>query len=221
MAHITNSEGFNSLNFFQDIDLEVLKQIPHTIFKMQKAGNIYYPADKGQIIYFVLSGFVKLSNITEEGEEVIHDIITGGDIFGNINNSSSFSEVAEALSEGEIIAIKGNYFFELLNQNPFLYARLINILCERLRASEAKLNQLIHKDSRFRVLNVLQNLSKSGLQQGESIVVNNMLTHQDIANYSATSRQTVSSALSDLKVKGIISYNRKHITLPIDLSKLK
>ena len=48
---------------------------------------------------------------------------------------------------------------------------------------------------------------------GDKIILNNYLTHTDIANIIATSRQSVNVLLNELRDDGILFYNRKHIEL--------
>jgi CRP/FNR family transcriptional regulator, cyclic AMP receptor protein len=44
-------------------------------------------------------------------------------------------------------------------------------------------------------------------------VLNNYLTHTDIANFISTSRQSVNVLLNELRDSGMLYYNRKKIEL--------
>ena len=48
---------------------------------------------------------------------------------------------------------------------------------------------------------------------GNKIILNNYLTHTDIANVIATSRQSVNVLLNELRDSGMLLYNRKKIEL--------
>ena len=46
-----------------------------------------------------------------------------------------------------------------------------------------------------------------------SLVLRNYLTHQEIASYTGTSRQTVTTVLNELREDKILDFNRKQITI--------
>jgi CRP-like cAMP-binding protein len=58
-----------------------------------------------------------------------------------------------------------------------------------------------------------------GVKYADEIQLNHSLTHQDIANLTATSRQTVTSILNELKEDEIIKFDRQTI-LVHDIEKL-
>ncbi len=51
------------------------------------------------------------------------------------------------------------------------------------------------------------------------MLVRNFLTHQEIANLTATSRQTVTTVLNELRNKNVLTFNRKRM-LVRDMEKL-
>jgi len=62
--------------------------------------------------------------------------------------------------------------------------------------------------------------AQKGQQVGYEWVLRNPITHQEIANLTATSRQTVTTTLNDLRYARILTFNRKRL-LVRDLEKLK
>ena len=54
---------------------------------------------------------------------------------------------------------------------------------------------------------------KKGRRVGYEHLVNNMITHQEIADLTATSRQTVTTTISELKNKNILIMNRKRMLI--------
>ncbi len=61
---------------------------------------------------------------------------------------------------------------------------------------------------------------KYGTPVGNEILLKHDLTHQDFANLTATSRQTVTVTLNDLRDNNLIYMERKKILIR-DLDKLK
>jgi len=86
---------------------------------------------------------------------------------------------------------------------------------------ESRLESLVFKDSRSRIVEFLTNLvAKKGQRVGYEWVIRNFITHQEIANLTATSRQTVTTVLNDLRTKNLLTFNRKRL-LVRDLEALK
>ena len=90
---------------------------------------------------------------------------------------------------------------------------MMKIISSRLLKMEKRLESLVFKDSRTRVVEFLKDLAqdkgrKIGLYEVE---VRGFLTHQEIANLTATSRQTVTTVLNELKKKNIITFNRRRL----------
>jgi CRP-like cAMP-binding protein len=50
-------------------------------------------------------------------------------------------------------------------------------------------------------------------------VVRKFITHQEIANLTATSRQTVTTVLNELRAKNLLTFNRKRLLIR-DMDKL-
>jgi CRP-like cAMP-binding protein len=66
---------------------------------------------------------------------------------------------------------------------------------------------------------LLQLTRKKGQRVGYEWVVRNFITHQEIANLTATSRQTVTTTLNDLRFKKLLTFNRSRL-LVRDMDKL-
>jgi CRP-like cAMP-binding protein len=77
---------------------------------------------------------------------------------------------------------------------------------------ENRLQSLVFKDSRTRIIDYLVSLvHKKGQRVGYEMLVRKFLTHQEIANLTATSRQTVTTVLNELRNKDILTFDRKRL----------
>ena len=86
---------------------------------------------------------------------------------------------------------------------------------------EQRLESLVFKDSRSRIVEYLVDLvKKSGQRVGYEWVVRKFITHQEIANLTATSRQTVTTVLNELRANNLLTFNRKRL-LVRDLENLE
>jgi CRP/FNR family transcriptional regulator, cyclic AMP receptor protein len=71
---------------------------------------------------------------------------------------------------------------------------------------------LVADEVHIRIAKLILRLSaRYGTRVGKEIFLNVPLTHQEIADMTGTSRQTVTSALSDLKKRGVLSIDNHRI----------
>ena len=97
----------------------------------------------------------------------------------------------------------------------------MKVMGSRVLDMENRLESLVFKDSRSRIIEYLVSLvNKSGQRVGYEWVVRKFITHQEIANLTATSRQTVTTVLNELRTSELLTFNRKRL-LVRDLDKLK
>ncbi len=105
-------------------------------------------------------------------------------------------------------------------KNPDLSLAVTKTIGEKLRKIERRLESLIFKDARERIIDFMRETAdKYGKVIGDEILVKHNLTHQDIANLTATSRQTVTKVLNDLKDNNLIYMERNRFLIR-DISQL-
>ena len=167
-------------------------------------------------IHFLVKGKVKITDSAKENE-MVKDILTEPDIFGDLGLEGVLKsdECAEALTANTIIcSFHVNDFKRILEENPQLvlgYARKVNSKLERLENRHA---DLVFLDTKDRLIRFIKNWARTdGNNKGDKIVLNNYLTHSDIAGFIATSRQSVNMLLNELRSSGLLCYNRKQIEL--------
>lgn len=80
--------------------------------------------------------------------------------------------------------------------------------------AEQKIESLILNTSRTRIVEFLRDLAKErGKRLGDEVLVNGFFTHQEIANMTATCRQSVTTILNDLRRKNILIFNKKRLLI--------
>ena len=124
-------------------------------------------------------------------------------------------EAAEALTANTIIvSFHISDFKRILEENPVMalsYVRKVNTKLQKLESRHA---ELVFLDTKDRLIRFIKNWARTdGNRMGDKIILNNYLTHSDIAGFIATSRQSVNMLLNELRSSGMLCYNRKHIEL--------
>ena len=97
----------------------------------------------------------------------------------------------------------------------------MSLFGSRLIKAETKLEALIFKDARTRIVDFIKDsVFHQGRPVGFEMLLKHSLTHQDIANITSTSRQTVTLVLNELKKSDLIYFNRGKI-LVRDMTRLE
>lgn len=184
---------------------------------LQKGGH-------GDGLLFLLSGQLQVIDITEDGRAIGLRMLAPGDFFGEIaliNNSTRSASVV-ALTAVVVAFLPTSTAMHLFSHSPSVAKLMLRHLAQK-----------IQRDSEFRALLSINNtakriytyLSMQNRQQpspGAPAVLENLPTHQDIANMINTSRETVTRALAVLVQQGIVQKdgNRLIIVKPEALARL-
>ncbi len=215
-------EKVNLLKDFKEGELKMFADLT-TMRSSSKNEYIYFPNDPSKIIFFLKRGRVKIGNFTEDGKENIKAILHPGEIFGEMAavGQEKRTDFAQAMDADVMICATNVEDIEkIMSDNPKLSLALTKSIGERLMNVERKMESLIFKDARSRIIDlIVQMAKKHGTKVGDEILLVHDLTHQDFANLTATSRQTVTVTLNDLRDKNLIYMERKKILIR-DIEKL-
>jgi len=168
-------------------------------------------------VHFLIKGKVKICDNSDANNDLIKDILTQPDIFGDLGLEGQLNEYesAEALTANTIIcSFYVEDFKTILEQNPAMalnFAKKVNSKLQRLENRHA---DLVFHDTKDRLIRFIKNWARTdGSRHGDKIVLNNYLTHSDIAGFISTSRQSVNMLLNELRSSGLLHYTRKSIEL--------
>ncbi|HNV27880.1 MAG TPA: Crp/Fnr family transcriptional regulator [Cyclobacteriaceae bacterium] len=216
---------FESVNLYQILCPHKVKTMAdkHTYNHYKKDQFIYFPDEAATHIYMIVSGRVRIGHYQEDGKEVISAILTAGEIFGElaVAGEEKRKDFAQAMEATIICPLSITELSELMKENRELSFKILKLIGLRLMKLERKLELLVFKDARTRVIEFLKDAAAwKGKKVGFETMIPTRLTHKDIAALTGTSRQTVTTILNDLKDKNLINFDRKKILIR-DLTSLK
>ncbi len=204
-------------NLFDDIPRSVLEEVSNftTLRTRPKNSYIYHPGDVSEVLFILKEGRIKVGNYSDDGREVIKAIIQPGELFGEMGLAGEEKRNEFAITMKEECSFYMIYVADLkvvMRDNAELSLRLIDRIGSRIRRTESRLESIIFKDSRTRVVEFIKDMmDRVGRVFGDEVLLEHFLTHQDIANLTGTSRQFVTSVLNELKRDKIIKFDRNTI----------
>lgn len=203
-------------------DIDFLSQHVECL-QFDKKEQVYENTHKCNFVYLLAKGSIKLTNILDEGKEMIKYIVQPGELFGEwaLISDEPKEELAIAVRDNvQVWKIPVNALIQVFNNNAIASLYVTSVIQEKLNNIERRLGNFIAKNARSRIVDFIKyNAETRGKQIGYEILINHKLTHQDIANITGTSRQTVTSVLNDLKRLNLIYFNGMGI-LVRDLARL-
>jgi CRP/FNR family transcriptional regulator, cyclic AMP receptor protein len=161
------------------------------------------PADR---IYLLQEGRMKITALTEDGHEVLHEIIGPGQIFGHTSTILGIPRTssAQVLEASLLCEMRRKDFESLLTEHPEFLLQLLKSVGLRLKKAEAQLLNVICNDVSTRVREALIDLIASEPGIPPDHVVRIRITQQDLANLIGASRQKTSQALKELEGSGVL-----------------
>lgn len=213
--------------FFEDADLfKVL--CPHKFKRYKKDHDfdaykkndyIYFEEDSANKVYLIEKGKVKIGYYGEDGDEVIKAILTRGEIFGEkaIFGENKRTEFAQSVDNTTSICPIGvETMHGLMRDNQSFSLRIYKFIGMRFKRLERRLQLLLFKDTKTRLLEFLNELKEDYghcCPDTGDMVIEHPYTQKDIANLIGTSRPTLNIILNELKESNVIDFNRKEIRL--------
>lgn len=185
--------------------------------KVYRGETISYGEAGFTRIHFLVKGKVKITESGNAESEFIKDILTEPDIFGDLSLNGKFNrdECAEALTANTIIcSFHISDFKRIMEENPQMIMGYAQKVTGKLQRLENRHADLVFLDAKDRLISFIKSWARSdGNRIGDKIILNNYLTHSDIAGFIATSRQSVNMLLNELRSSGLLCYDRKYIEL--------
>jgi len=212
-------ELIGKISIFDSLDNEsrfLLSEMMEQII-VPKYQFIYHQGDEARYLYLLFQGAVKIGSIHSDGREIIKQILYPEAIFGELSVICEEQYNSYALTfntDVMLYRVKAEDFRKLLQNCPDLYFSILSMIGRKLKHTEKRLESLIFKDARERIVDFLKhNAEKHGMRVGYEMMFKHSFTQQDIANFTGTSRQTVTSVLNDLRKSNMIYFNRRSVLI--------
>ncbi len=212
------------VSLFEGLDENELTALASsTVVRTFPKDNVIILAEEqGDTLFVIQRGRVKVSIVSEDGREVILSTLGEGDFFGDMSllDSKPRSANVTATEETELLMLRRGDFLHLIKNIPQIAIKLLAVLAGRLRKTDRKIEGLALSDVTGRITQTLLQLAEDqGVYTEKGAHIRNRPTHQDLANMSGTTRETVTRILKRLEKQGyIISSGRDMIILKEELS---
>ena len=203
---------------FEGLDDEQLDAIALVTItrRFDKHQVIILAEEEGDALFIISSGQVKVSIVSEDGREVILSLLGTGSVFGELSllDGKPRSANVVATENTDLYMLRRSDFLQLVYKVPQIAVGLLAELAARLRKTDRKIGGLALLDVTSRISETLLQLAdEHGTETDDGVLLKSRPTHQQIANMSGTTRETVSRVLKRLEKQGYISTEGRTITI--------
>ena len=196
-----------------ELDAILTMAIEHRYHRGQ---TIFQKDDAGSALMAVLAGRVRISAVSAEGKEMTLNVISPGEVFGEIAllDGKPRSADATAIEETILLVLERRDFLPFVLNNQDLTARLLAILCERLRRTSVALEDIALFDLPVRLGRVLLKLGEDyGRPTDAGLRIDMKLSQKDLSNLVAATRESINKQLRTWREAGMVTIDGGYLIL--------
>jgi CRP/FNR family transcriptional regulator len=205
-----NMDLLRQAQLFADLSPKELESISCrvTLREFKKGEVILYEEDTNRYMYSVLEGEVKVYSFTEDGRESIVAFHGAGESFGEVSliDQQTTPAMVAAMERATVLIVSREDFFAIIQNQPKVMNKLLLLLSGRLRHSWSQIRMLHFNDASNRVKASLQEMAAERGEEGpDGVLLKLRLTHQNIADLTGLTRETVTRIIDKWKRSGLLS----------------
>ena len=182
---------------------------PHSYFKGQ---TVFQKGDEGKFFAVVLSGRIKISVFSVNGNETVHNILEAGDVLGEIAALDGFERNADAIAmdASELFIIPGAKLISMMRDDPDVSLALTRALCAKLRSTSEAL-EATTLDMGRRVASALLRLAdqkQDDADDADSAEFRMKIDQTTLAQYAGLTRSNLNRVLKRFERTGATQHEK-------------
>ena len=203
----------NTLMFssFHDDEIRHLPEMTH-IVRLNPGDSLFQQGQEFRSFYFVNSGIIKLSRLSEDGLEKVIELIRPEQFFAEalvFLRSPHYPDMATAMKDTELVAIDAQKYAALLHNSADSCFKLLGSMSQRIHGLISDIDSLTLHSSKSRLAGYLIKC----LSHYPDGTVNLELPKGVIASRLSMKPETFSRALHSLDETGVITVNKRMVTI--------
>jgi CRP/FNR family transcriptional regulator, cyclic AMP receptor protein len=182
--------------------------VARTVAAYDKGDPVFSQGDRCNHVYYIQKGGVKLSVVSETGQEAVVAMLSPGDFFGEgcLAGQTVRMGTATAVTASTIMAVKKQSMVRVLHEEHAFSDRFIrHMLARNIRIEEDLIDQLFNSSEK-RLARALLLLARYGKQDKPQRVVPR-ISQETLASMIGTTRPRVNFFLNKFRKLGFIEYN--------------
>jgi CRP-like cAMP-binding protein len=207
-----------SVDWLQELSAEEIEKLRSASVCRDYADGetIFAPETSPNSLYLLEKGLARIYRLSREGEETTFGYVAPGEVFGELTVFGDYprESFAQAARPSRVWRIPGVDFQRLLTARPSLVLEVTRQIGSRLKRIESRVENLVFRDARARLANILIELAEDfGRRTEDGIYIDVDVTQAELATLIGITRQTVNVNLRDFENEGLTSRSGRHVIL--------
>jgi CRP/FNR family transcriptional regulator, cyclic AMP receptor protein len=137
---------------------KILEQYHAKLVSLKKEQMLFQDGELATHYWQVETGTVKMFSVSNDGQEFIQGIFTGGESFGEpaLIGGFPYPGSVVTIEASKIWKLPGDYFLQMLKENFELHLKMDQVLCQRLKYKSMVLSEISSHDPEHRILSLLK-----------------------------------------------------------------
>ena len=174
---------------------------------------IFLMGSPGASMMAVLSGTVRISIPSHEGREIVLAVLQPGEVFGEIAllDGKERTADAHATTACALAVLERRDVLEFLQRQPNAWPRVVEVLCDRLRATDRQMAEVAMQQLPVRLAKVLLRMTYvEALSRPADRV---KVSQRELGNIVGAARESVNKCLNEWQRSGWVCIERTSITI--------
>jgi CRP-like cAMP-binding protein len=176
----------------------------------------FHEGDPAMVLYVLIRGQVKFTQVTAEGHQVIVRVVGSGETFGAVAALGDALHPAAAQAKGACTALgwESEAIGRLMEKYHPIALNALRFLAGRVQEFQERYRELATERVERRLAHALLRLARQvGRQTDRGLLIDITLSRQDIAEMTGTTVFTTSRVLSAWEQQGIIDSGRERVLI--------
>ena len=199
-----------NVSLFKDLsDAEFKELEPYlSLSSFKKREAIFSEGEPPEWFYLVLAGKVKITKLSQDGKEIILELISPTDIFGGVAviRGIPYPANAVAMEDTTVLKISRKNLMRVVDRFPNVMYLIALQLGDRMKSSYDSLKNIALERVEARIAALLLKLAgKVGVKRKDGVLIDMRLTKQDVADMVGTTVETSIRTFSKFKKQGLLA----------------
>lgn len=203
-------------------ELQDLHSAARSVF-LKRGDSVFSEGAYPRGLYYVNKGKIKVTQIGADGKEQIVHLVKDTDVMGYraILSGDRYSCSAILMEDSSLYFIPKDIFFSLIEKNSKFALQVFHLFSKELKEAEKKITSIAQQPVKERIAQSLVLLTESYGFEKDGCTLAIIITREEIANISGSSRETVIRVLTEFQKNKIIALSGKKIKIlqPVALRK--
>jgi len=182
----------------------------------RKGQLLFYQGDPGDSLFVMVEGMIKVSVLSEQGDEMVLVTLQPPDVFGEVAivDAGPRSASAEALEASKVLVVSRAALLEMMRTHPDVNEAVLRSLGNSLRRLTEQAADLVFLDLHGRIAKLVVGLAdKHDASKDGPVVLDLHITQSDIGRMVGGSRQSVNQILKEFEKRGYVEVHGSQLTV--------